>query len=127
MKSIKKKKDKRRKEQKSREGHRKSKHGNLGLKRSGVTISPSLWVCSSEERRKMVMVFIPNKVVNNCCHGQCGDSDQTRLCLLDYIGRSLCENCFHFKITYMVQHLKVSDCKCFRKAPEVVLHVGFIM
>lgn len=75
------------------------------------------------------MVFTPNKVVNNCCHEQYGDLDQTRLCLLDclsYFSRSLGENCFHFKIAYVVQHLKVSECKCFRKAPGVGLNVGFI-
>lgn len=43
---------------KSREGHSKSKHGNLGLERNGVTVSPSLWVWRSEERRETRSWFL---------------------------------------------------------------------
>lgn len=46
------------KEQRSREGHRKSKHGNLGLERNGVTVSPSLWVRRSEEERRTRSRFL---------------------------------------------------------------------
>lgn len=47
-----------RKEQRSREGHRKSKHGNLGLERNRVTVSPSLWVWRSEEKRRTRSWFL---------------------------------------------------------------------
>lgn len=49
----------------------KSKRGNLGLERNGVTVSPGLWVWrSEEERRNMVMVFSQNTDMGNCCHWQ---------------------------------------------------------
>lgn len=59
------------KEQRSGEVHMKSKRGNLGLERNGVTVSPGLWVWrSEEERRNMVMVFSQNTDMGNCCHWQ---------------------------------------------------------
>lgn len=65
--------------QRSRDGHRKSKHGNQGLERIGVTVSPGLWVWrSEEERRNMVMVFSQNRDVGNCCHWQDEDINLTR-------------------------------------------------
>lgn len=82
-----------------------------------MTISPRLWVCSSKGRRNTVMVFTPNKVVDNCCHEHYGDLDQTRLCLLDFlswISRSLDRNHICFRLPDMIQQLKVSDCTCTR-------------
>lgn len=76
------------------------------------------------------MVFTPNKVVDNCCCEQYGDLDLTKPCLLDClscISRSLDEIDFHFKIVCVVQHLNVSDCTRFIRAPAKGLNVGFII